>query len=329
MKMKLLLLIIIFLCLHSLLTAQVNWNKILIENDLRNIQSKELHNDSINSNNDKFQIQKISEILSESEFLLDSVLSQEYIKDDDWRTKQRTWFEYDEEGKMIRRNFQANFPTATLNYHTFWYNEKKQIVAWDLKWYSPLYDTLINREKYIISYDELNRGIDSLKQKWDDNLQDWVDNEKRVLKYDSTGKLENITWYKWVDNAWNNLVRTIYIYENNNLIEETYQEWYSYWYSENSRFYKYDSIGHKISSDYYQMFDGLWTWESQGRYYYNDNNLVSRVESYNINPDSSIQLWFYELYYYNNENSLLENISVKVYGQSEVNSSRYLYIYTA
>ena len=238
MKMKLLLLIIIFLCFNSLLTAQVNWNKILIENDLRNIQSKEFSHDSINTNHQNLLIEKIPEILSESGFLLDSILSEDYI-DSTYCFDSKKWFEYDLDGYVIKKyTIPSKTPTAPLWRDEYFYDINHQIVEWasDVKKNGEW----INGTRRFIAYYEQGKAKDTIKHVWIEKDKIWLIYDKCELEYDNENIISR-TYLDYIDGKCVNNYKKNYTYSNRLLSDEIHQLWNNaFWVNHKMTVYCYD-----------------------------------------------------------------------------------------
>ncbi len=164
----------------------------------------------------------------------------------------------------------------------------------------------INLGNFVNTYSG-NKLIDSLYQYWDNGTNQWINNSKQILTYDSNGNLVSATDQFHGSGAWLNYTRTLDFYDTNNKqILSKIQYWntnFNLWLNTDSINYKYD-INNKVHShSYYRAYNGTsnyWTYDAKDTIHYNIAgnpiySLKKNWDNFNLGwTDSYRNIWTYD-----------------------------------
>lgn len=185
-----------------------------------------------------------------------------------------------EEKRKLRREYDDNNNITLYEYSGDWWN----------------LDEETNIEyKISYEYDSSNRIISKIKSKFSEWDGDWMLQTKMVYEYNAQGKITLQTayvYYEWdEEHPWLEDYKTVYSYENGNLIlEEGFKFQYydgEVWEEDTKTNYAYDSNNNLIMEETYYWNGEKWRggshyYPEKGKivYVYNSNNTLIKEEFY-------------------------------------------------
>lgn len=183
-------------------------------------------------------------------------------------------------------------------------------------------------------YDKYNEDgvlLENFVRNWDNDEQYFYQGNQELYTYDASGLVTIKQDKDWNNGSWENYLKTLYTYDDNNNDTLELQQMYVGYWRDNWKIKKTYNELNQLTLSYERGYDSYWAeWFEYSKTYYTyyENGLIKDEFTERYNTDN---LEWYDLArtnYYYNENNLLEY--KEEYDLDEINNSlKYEYQYNS
>lgn len=185
-------------------------------------------------------------------------LSQQY-NNNAWETISRLLKSYNSAGKITERIAQeydlSNW--VNNNKYTYFYNANNFYTGFEEQYWSN--SQWVNNTKLVITVDNAGNELVNLRQVWDFNTNNWVDDYRETRTFNNANLQLTYIYETFTSGGWIPSQRTTNTYNSNNLrisfLRETYNTFNSVWSNNFRETWEYDQYGNVIARELNNSWD--------------------------------------------------------------------------
>ena len=159
-------------------------------------------------------------------------------------------------------------------------------------------------DRIVKSYDETGQMIESLKQKWSNKMDEWVNLQIKTINYNDFGEKSEVLYHEWRQavERWISTTRYLITYnlhqEENNILIQTYNPSTDSWGKHLRYTFIYENNFTKPEATLVEEWDDFsQTWKNRGKYIIDYDMYGNRVEETHVNWNKSLERWMNALQY--------------------------------
>jgi hypothetical protein len=213
------------------------------------------------------------------------------------------------------------------------YSGNQVITHEEFSWNSILQSWEFYRQ-YLYERDTAGRLVSTTTQLWDDDLGQWINDTRRVFEYDSASNQLMLLQQDYVEDAWTDIYRNLYTYENNLQAEFIRQDWKtatSSWLNKSRILFSYLPDGRPLIDTHF-TWDAVigWKYITKVLYLWNENGTIQEklYQTWDV-PTSSWKNIVSYLYFQdkNGQDTLIIYRLANASGTSWKDDYKYFYTY--
>ena len=159
-------------------------------------------------------------------------------------------------------------------------------------------------DRIVKSYNEKGQLIESLKQKWSNQINEWVNLQIKTISYTDFGEKSEVLYHEWRQavERWISTTRYLITYnlrnEENNIMIQTYNPSTDSWNKHLRYSFIYENYFSKPDATLVEEWDDFsQTWKNRGKYLIDYDFYGNRVEETHVNWNLSLEQWVNALHY--------------------------------